>query len=172
MFSSASVLTGALSVNLHATVSARVFVQRRAVWNRYHYGIKTEHVPPEAKLERHGGWRFNEEEKIALLEKLDSLECGEKGAWLRRKELCPAQLSSWCKTFDRMGREGFAPVDARFWEHDLATLVILDEEARDLALGAIADEIRERLQTPPSEYVEAEEAFAAARSRLEATRRK
>lgn len=50
--------------------------------------------------------------------------------------------------------------------------MIRDEEERDLALGAIADEIRERLQTPTSEYVGTEEAFADARARLEAARQK
>jgi len=50
--------------------------------------------------------------------------------------------------------------------------MIRDEEERDLALGALADEIRARLQTPLSEYVGEEEAFAAARARVEAARQR
>lgn len=49
--------------------------------------------------------------------------------------------------------------------------MIRDEEERDLALGALADEIRARMQTPPAEYVDADDAFAAARARLEAARK-
>lgn len=50
--------------------------------------------------------------------------------------------------------------------------MIRDEEERDLALGAIADQVRERLLTPHSEYVDEEVAFAAARARLAAARQK
>jgi Predicted transcriptional regulators containing the CopG/Arc/MetJ DNA-binding domain len=45
-----------------------------------------------------------------------------------------------------------------------------DEEERELALGAMAEEIRARLETPRSDYVIAEDAFAAARARLQAAR--
>jgi len=48
--------------------------------------------------------------------------------------------------------------------------MIRDEEERDMALGALADEIRSRLQAPRSDYVEEDEAFAAARARLKASR--
>lgn len=41
-----------------------------------------------------------------------------------------------------------------------------DEEERELALAAMADEIRARLETPRDEYVSAEDAFSAARTRL------
>jgi antitoxin ParD1/3/4 len=48
--------------------------------------------------------------------------------------------------------------------------MIRDEEDRELALGAIAEEIRARLNTPVRDYVSAEDAFAAARARLQADR--
>ena len=48
--------------------------------------------------------------------------------------------------------------------------MIRDEEERDLALGAAAEAIRERLRTPPADYVTADDAFAAARARLGAAR--
>ena len=44
-----------------------------------------------------------------------------------------------------------------------------DEEERELALGAIAEEIRARLDTPRADYIPAKEAFAAARARLSAS---
>lgn len=69
----------------------------------------TGQVLPDAKLERRTRRRFTEEEKLALLEEFDSLERGEKGAWLRLKGLYSAQLSDWRKTRDRKGREGLAP---------------------------------------------------------------
>jgi Arc/MetJ-type ribon-helix-helix transcriptional regulator len=47
--------------------------------------------------------------------------------------------------------------------------MIRDEEERDMALGALADEIRSRLQTPRKDYVEGDDAFAAARSQLQAS---
>lgn len=46
--------------------------------------------------------------------------------------------------------------------------MIRDEEERDLALGSLAEEIRARLETPLSDYVDMGDAFAAARSRLKA----
>jgi len=48
--------------------------------------------------------------------------------------------------------------------------MVRDEEERDMALGAIAEDIRARLQTPISDYVDAEGAFATARARLRAAR--
>jgi Arc/MetJ-type ribon-helix-helix transcriptional regulator len=48
--------------------------------------------------------------------------------------------------------------------------MIRDEEERDMALGALADEIRSRLQTPRKDYVEGDDAFAAARAQLQASR--
>jgi antitoxin ParD1/3/4 len=41
-----------------------------------------------------------------------------------------------------------------------------DEEERSVMLGAMAEEIRGRMQTPSSEYVDPEVAFAAARALL------
>ena len=49
--------------------------------------------------------------------------------------------------------------------------MIRDEEARDMALGALADEIRSRLQTPRSDYMDGDDAFAAARAQLQASRK-
>lgn len=47
--------------------------------------------------------------------------------------------------------------------------MIRDEEERAIALQALAEEIRARLQTPASEYVDHEAAFAAARAFLSGT---
>ena len=49
--------------------------------------------------------------------------------------------------------------------------MIRDEEERDIALGALADEVRARLATPRSEFVEQDDAFAAARATVAAARR-
>lgn len=46
-----------------------------------------------------------------------------------------------------------------------------DEEERDLALQAMAEEIRARLDTPRDDYVPADAAFAAARTRIAAARK-
>lgn len=46
-----------------------------------------------------------------------------------------------------------------------------DEEERELALTALADVIQERLKTPLSDYVDAEQTFAAARARIAAASR-
>lgn len=48
--------------------------------------------------------------------------------------------------------------------------MIRDEEERDIALGALADEIRARLVTPRSEFVDQDDALAAARSTVAAAR--
>ncbi|MGP3699652.1 hypothetical protein [Rhodobacter sp. NSM] len=45
-----------------------------------------------------------------------------------------------------------------------------DEEERSLALESMAEKIRTRVQTPRSAYVGADEAFAAARARVQAAR--
>ena len=44
--------------------------------------------------------------------------------------------------------------------------MIEDDEAREVALEAMADRIRARMATPVEEFVEAEEAFGAARGVL------
>lgn len=41
-----------------------------------------------------------------------------------------------------------------------------DDLLRDAALGAMADEIRRRARTPRTDYVDADDVFAAARARL------
>lgn len=48
--------------------------------------------------------------------------------------------------------------------------MIRDEEERELALSAMADAIRARLETPRGDYVPADDAFAIARARLQAAR--
>ena len=45
-----------------------------------------------------------------------------------------------------------------------------DEEKRELALGAMAEEIRARLDMPQTDYVSAEKAFADDRARLQTAR--
>ena len=49
--------------------------------------------------------------------------------------------------------------------------MIRDEEEREIALGAMAEEIRARLATPRSDFVDQEDAFAAARATVSAARR-
>ncbi|MCE8522812.1 hypothetical protein KBY24_15285 [Ruegeria pomeroyi] len=44
--------------------------------------------------------------------------------------------------------------------------MMADEAAREAALNAITEEIRARVETPITEYVDPDAAFAAARSRL------
>ena len=46
-----------------------------------------------------------------------------------------------------------------------------DDREREIALSALADEIRARMQTARSEYVDGEQAFSAARAVVEAPRR-
>ncbi|WP_347268878.1 hypothetical protein [Paracoccus sp. (in: a-proteobacteria)] len=48
--------------------------------------------------------------------------------------------------------------------------MIRDEEERDLTLAAMADVIRDRMRTPLEDYVDAEDAFAAARAVIAAAR--
>lgn len=44
--------------------------------------------------------------------------------------------------------------------------MVRDGEERDIALNALADEVRSRMETPRSDYVEADDAFAATHARL------
>ena len=46
-----------------------------------------------------------------------------------------------------------------------------DDREREIALSALAEEIRARMQTVRSEYVDDEQAFSAARAAVAATRR-
>ncbi len=47
-----------------------------------------------------------------------------------------------------------------------------DDQEREIALSALADEIRARMQTTRSEYVDGEQVFSAARAAVEASRRR
>lgn len=46
-----------------------------------------------------------------------------------------------------------------------------DEEERNVALQALAQEIRARMETPRDAFIDAEDAFAVARASIEAARR-
>ena len=46
-----------------------------------------------------------------------------------------------------------------------------DEEEREMALHAMAEEIRARLETPRDDYVAGDKAFAGARARIAAARK-
>jgi antitoxin ParD1/3/4 len=48
--------------------------------------------------------------------------------------------------------------------------LIQDDTEREAALGAMVDEIRHRMATPRSAFVDADAAFSAARSRIAAAR--
>ena len=47
-----------------------------------------------------------------------------------------------------------------------------DDREREIALSALSEEIRARMQTVRSEYVDDEQAFSAARAAVEASRRR
>ena len=47
--------------------------------------------------------------------------------------------------------------------------MIQDDREREVALSALAEEIRERMRTARSEYVDDEQAFSAARAAVEAS---
>ena len=47
-----------------------------------------------------------------------------------------------------------------------------DDQEREIALSALAEEIRARMQTVRSEYVDDEQAFSAARAAVEASQRR
>ena len=47
-----------------------------------------------------------------------------------------------------------------------------DEQEREIALSALSEEIRARIQTMRSEYVDDEQAYSAARAAMEASRRR
>lgn len=69
---------------------------------------------------------------------------------------------------DKVGQGVFASQSAA-----VATALeqmIRDEEERELALGAMAEEMRARLETPRTDYVSAEDTFAPVRARLQAAR--
>ena len=69
---------------------------------------------------------------------------------------------------DKVGQGVFASQSAA-----VATALeqmIRDEEERELALGAMAEKIQARLETPRADYVSAEDTFAPARARVQAAR--
>lgn len=47
-----------------------------------------------------------------------------------------------------------------------------DEQERDVALSALAQEIRARMETPRDAFIDQNDAFAAARASIKAARRK
>ena len=47
--------------------------------------------------------------------------------------------------------------------------MIQDDREREVALSALAEEIRERMRTARSEYIDDEQAFSAARAAVEAS---
>ena len=47
-----------------------------------------------------------------------------------------------------------------------------DDQEREIALSALSEEIRARMQTVRSEYVDDEQAFSAAHAAVEASRRR
>ncbi|QFT46713.1 MULTISPECIES: hypothetical protein [Roseivivax] len=69
---------------------------------------------------------------------------------------------------DKVGQGAFASQSAAV----AAALeqMMRDEEERELALGAMAEEIRARLDRPRADYISAEKAFAAARASLQTER--
>ena len=50
--------------------------------------------------------------------------------------------------------------------------MIQDEVEREVALTALAEEIRARAQTPHAEFVDRDQAFSAARAAIETARKK
>ena len=48
--------------------------------------------------------------------------------------------------------------------------MIQDEEEREVALSALAHEIRARMETPRAEFIDQDDAFAAARATIGAAR--
>lgn len=49
--------------------------------------------------------------------------------------------------------------------------MIQDESEREVALSALAEQIRARVRTPRSEFVDQDRAFASSRAAIEAARR-
>ena len=48
--------------------------------------------------------------------------------------------------------------------------MMMDEQERDVALSALAQEIRARMETPRAAFIDQEDAFAAARATIGAAR--
>lgn len=66
-------------------------------------------VEPEPSLERRTRRQFSGAEKKRLVEEMDALARGEKGAWLRRNGLYAAQLATWRKALAETGERGLEP---------------------------------------------------------------
>lgn len=70
---------------------------------------KSYEVEPEPNLERRTRRQFSGAEKKRLLEEMDALTRGEKGAWLRRNGLYAGQLTIWRKALAESGTRGLEP---------------------------------------------------------------
>jgi len=66
-------------------------------------------VDPEPNLERRTRRQFSGAEKKRLIEEMDALPRGEKGAWLRRNGLYAGQLSNWRKALAETGERSLEP---------------------------------------------------------------
>jgi len=66
-------------------------------------------VEPEPNLERRTRRQFSGAEKKRLIEEMDALPRGEKGAWLRRNGLYAGQLANWRKALAETGERGLEP---------------------------------------------------------------
>lgn len=66
-------------------------------------------VEPEPNLERRTRRQFSGAEKKRLIEEMDALPRGEKGAWLRRNGLYAGQLANWRKALAETGTHGLEP---------------------------------------------------------------
>jgi len=66
-------------------------------------------VEPEPNLERRTRRQFSGAEKKRLIEEMDALPRGEKGAWLRRNGLYAGQLANWRKALAETGTQGLEP---------------------------------------------------------------
>jgi transposase-like protein len=66
-------------------------------------------VEAEPNLERRTRRQFSGAEKKRLLEEMDALPRGEKGAWVRRNGLYAGQLANWRKALAETGERGLEP---------------------------------------------------------------
>ncbi len=65
-------------------------------------------VVTDPRLEKRTRRRFSVNEKKRFLAEADALPHGEKGSWLRRKDLYAGQLSTWRKELAEHGEAGLA----------------------------------------------------------------
>lgn len=66
-------------------------------------------VEPEPNLERRTRRQFSGAEKKRLIEEMDALPHGDKGAWLRRNGLYAGQLANWRKALAESRARGLEP---------------------------------------------------------------